>query len=442
MKNKLTEDKNIILITVDCLRADHLHCIGYPKNISPTMDSLAKNGVLFTNAIANAPYTPYSIPSFITSRVPPVERFKETISSVLKQNGYATAAFNPNPIVLTSTITSGDRINKGFDTFDLLLSSKNKYDLTIGVIRQWGMKYFRRKLNENGLFYKIIYSIYDKAIKKFPIFLCPKEHLIVPSAMEVNNYAIDWVAKQNGKFFLWIHYMDVHEPYAPPGYENQKEMMYLITKYRDFPNALTKLEIQKLMNLYDLTIEYTDRAINDLIEKLEKLNQFHNSVIIISADHGDAFGEHDNILGHGGKFVAQFYDEVIHVPLIIYGHKEKGIIVDKVVQLLDIAPTICELANVPIPVCFFGESLFSKSEKGAVINSRVYIGYRTKEYKLIISKSNSKRNELYDLINDPRERRNIYNNNKEVTKKLELEMASVLKKYKRKKELIGIETQF
>jgi len=432
-----TSEKNIIFITIDCLRADHLHCAGYKKNITPELDFLAKNGVLFTQAIANAPYTPYSVPSFLTSNMPPIKKnIRETLAELLKKRGYVTAAFNPNPIVF-STSFGGGMINKGFDTYEMLLSTKKKYILVIEEIRQNLMKRFRMAFNEKSRVHKIIFSLYDKAIKTLPIILSPKQHLHIPSAEDVNKHAINWIKNQKGKFFLWIHYMDVHEPYAPPNYENQKEMLYLITKYRDFPNMLTENEIQKLIDLYDLEIEYTDKAMSDLFKKLKELNCFDNSIIIISADHGDAFGEHGT-LGHGGKFRAQVYDEVIRVPLIVYGYKKKGVLIDRQVQLLDVAPTICEMIDIPMSASFFGESLFSSSEKGVIINSYPCIAYRTDKHKLIINKLGDKEDELYDLKADPMEKKNIYDEKKKLKNKMESEMIDLLEKYKKKKKLLDV----
>lgn len=432
-------DKNIILITIDCLRADHIHCMGYNKNITPTIDWLAKNGIMFSNAFANGPYTPYSVPSFLTSNIPPIPKRTDSIAQILRSNGYATAAFVPNPIIFSESI-GGFQVSRDFDLFDLMLSKTKKYRLTIEFLRMAIMKYFRLEVKEKGMVYKSIYSIYDKLIQTFPRFFCPKNHLHIPTAENVNNRAIDWIKDQNNKFFLWIHYMDVHEPYAPMNYENQNEMLYLITKYRDFPNMLSKQEIQKLINLYDLELEYTDKALDDFLKELKKLDLLDKSIIILSSDHGDAFGEHGT-LGHGGKFRAQLYDEFIHVPLIIHGLKEKGIVIDKQVQLLDLAPTICELLKIPIPPSFFGESLFSPSSRGLIAKSRWYLGFRTDDYKLIINKSEFDQPGLYDLKKDPEEKNNIYNKNKKLRDKLESEMIALLERYKKKKELLDIKVK-
>ena len=124
MKKNVNNNRNIILISIDCLRADHLHCMGYKKNITPTIDHLAKNGILFKYAFSNAPYTPYSIPSFIASKIPPLHgNIKQTIAMVLKNYGYRTASFNPNPIIF-SELFEGCNITNGFDIYDIMLNYK------------------------------------------------------------------------------------------------------------------------------------------------------------------------------------------------------------------------------------------------------------------------------------------------------------------------------
>jgi len=436
MKSKKKCEKNIILITIDSLRADHLHCMGYKKSITPTIDKLANDGLLFTNAISNAPYTPYSVPSFICSNIPPLRgKIKHTIAYTLKNNGYATAAFNPNTIIFSDTF-EGCNIYNGFDVFDFMLNCSKRFKLTLGFLRMELMKYFRIKFKEETIIFKSVYKLYDRLIWNFPTILSSNDYLYIPNAESINKKAISWIKDRKNKFFLWLHYMDVHEPYAPIDDYDKKELLYLITKHRDFPNKLTSDEIEKLINLYDLKIRYTDKSIDKLLNKLKQGTLLENTIIIINSDHGEAFGEH-GALGHGGQFRAQLYDEYIRVPLIIWGLKKKGII-ERQVQLLDIAPTICDIANIPIPHNFLGTSYFNKSNEGIIVISEFDIAYRTDNYKLIINKSNNnKENELYDLKNDPFERKNIYNNNK-LKEKIESDMISLLKIYKNKKRLIKI----
>lgn len=431
-------NKNIILLTIDCLRADHLHCMGYHKKITPTMDHLAKNGTLFTTAIANAPHTPFSVPSFLTSIPPPLnEHPKETLAGILQKNGYATAGFNPNPIIFSAMLGFDNALKKGFDTYDLMLSNKKRYSMEAGFFRQMVMRYFRSKIHETSWIHHHTYAMYDKTIRTLPTLFCPKQHLNIPLADELVTTATQWIKNQQKKFFLWIHFMDVHEPYAPPHYENQHEMLYLITKYRDFPNMLTKEEIQKLIELYDLEIQYTDQAIQMLIQELQTMGKYENTVIIISADHGDAFGEHGT-LGHGGKFRVQLYDEYVHVPFIIHGSEHKGQIHEQV-QLLDLAPTICDIAQISTPPYFFGQSMFHPNENGMIIKSRYLLAYRTNKYKLIIHKLNHEENELYDLTKDPQEKNNIYMHDKTATKQIEEKMIKLLEQYNQKKKLLNIQ---
>lgn len=439
MEKNMAEEKNIILLTIDCLRADHLHCMGYPKEITPTIDALAENGVLFTKAMANAPYTTYSIPSFLTSTMPPVKKNPdETLTVLLKKNGFSTAAFNPNPIILSRSM-GGYNVKKGFDRYDIMLTKKDRYDLSLEFLKSLSMSFFRIVFNKKSWFFKTFYRIHDKAMKSIPEIIYPKQYLRIPSAEELNKHAINWVKNQNQKFFLWIHYMDVHEPYAPLNYKNRKEMLYLISKYRDFPNMLTEQELQKLINLYDLEIKNTDNAINNLIKNLKKLKCFDNSIIIISADHGDAFKEH-GVLGHGLGYGEKIYDENLHVPIVIYGINKKGVKINKQVQLLDLAPTIFDLLNIPKPPTFLGENMFLSLKEAMIINSLHYIGYRTPNYKLIISKREKNKNELYNLKKDPQEKHNIYNSNNELALKVESDMINLLTKYKKKTKILSVKS--
>lgn len=429
--------KNIILITVDCLRADHLGCMGYKKNITPTIDALANNGILFTNAVANGYNTLYSVPSFLTSNLPPFkEKLGPSIAEVLKKHGYATATFNPNPVILMNLpndVKLGKlRLDKGFDTFNIMLTGKSRVALLKESFIRIPIKIFRRYLTEEKEAYHSIYRAYDKVLKKWPSVFSSKIIDYLPTAEDLNREAVRWI-KNNGqqRFFLWIHYMDVHEPYASPFYEDKKELLYLISKYRDFPDKLSDREIKKLHSFYEDEINYTDKYISCLIEDLKKLNCYENSIIILSADHGDAFKEHGT-LGHGTVFVDQLYDEVLRVPLIIHG-VGKGV-TKRQVELLDLAPTICEMLNIPIPFNFDGDSLFTPKEKGVISRSSLSISYRTSDYKLIINTSEDAENELYDLKNDPREKKNIYQDNIQVSNKLESEMITTLRKIKMKRE--------
>lgn len=436
--------KNIILITVDCLRADHLGCMGYKKNLTPMIDKLAKEGILFENAISNGYNTLYSVPSFLTSTLPPFKGIMGcSIAEIFKKNQYKTATFNPNPVILMNLpndVKLGKlRLDKGFDTFDVMLTGKNIAGIMKDSLFHIPIKSSRAIFkNKNGII-NSIYKIYNIALKKWPSIFSSKIINYLPNAEDLNKTALDWVREnKENNFFLWIHYMDVHEPYASPYYENKKELLYLITKYRDFPNKLTNKEIEKLHGFYEDEIKFTDKAIGAFVEQLKQMNCYENSIIILSADHGDSFNEH-GALGHGTYFVDQLYDEILHVPLIIHGLGKERI--DRQVELLDLAPTICEILDIQKPSDFEGISLFEKTNKGVISRSRFSISYRMLDYKLIVHFKDDMENELYDLKNDPEEKNNIYNYNKDISHRLESEMISTLKNKKSKHEKTRIKNK-
>ena len=429
----MTSKRNIILLTIDCLRGDHLSCLGYDKNITPNIDRLASDGILFTKTMSNGGNTFFSVPSFLTSTFPPsCNKSLSTVAEILRNNGYKTVAFNPNPMTFVKVDNKKSiRIDKGFDRYEIMLSNVSKIKLAIGFYRMRLAKILLRKiLYEKGMVFKLLYGVYDRSMKLFPWFFLPKEHLNIPTADKLNEEAIKWIKNQKNSFFLWIHYMDVHEPYAPPSTRN-KETLYLVTKYRDFPNKLTKNEIEKLHSLYEKQIEYTDRAIGSFLGSLKNIEGYEKNVTIITADHGDAFGEHGT-LGHGGEFPANVYDEIIHVPLVIHG-LEKNVVINRQVQLLDLAPTICEIAIISPPFSFEGRSLFDDNERKVISNSECAMSYRTEKYKIIINKSKAGRIEMYDLSKDPNEKNDIYDQNKENAVKLATEMLTTLEKSKTKR---------
>jgi len=387
--------------------------MGYKKNITPNIDKLAKEGIIFKKAIANASFTGYSLSSLFTSTLPPVYKDAETITQILRSFDYKTCAVNPNP--------QGIRwIKKGFETYEMMLPTFKQVKIWLDFLKHTAMWVISKGLSKYC----------DKFIEQMP-FLFALEEFNVPSAKEVNKKAIEWLINKKDGFFLWIHYVDVHDPYLPPNRKNQKDIIHLLIKYRYFPFQLTEEEIKKIIDLYDEEIEYVDKEIGRFINVLKELKIFDDSIIIITADHGEAFLEH-GFFGHGGRIIRGMdrtlaYDEVLHVPLIIYG-LEKGEIIDKrQVQLLDISPTICDLLGLFPSSTFEGLNLFDPEERGIVSNTLDTISYRTEKLKLIINKKSNKK-ELYNLENDPDEKINIYNEKDPVAQELENKLSEIFKR--------------
>ena len=421
---KMSNITNVILITIDAFRADHLSCLGYTRDTTPNMDYLANKGVLFAHAISNAPYTSASVTSFLTSTYPlmyggytKLSKERTTIAEVLKENGYSTAAFQSNPWIKQY------RLGKDFDIFEDPFKDKD-------ILNKAKKKIIDRG-DKNSKIYKFLRKAYH---------LCNfyKVHLYMPYARAeiINKKAISWLRLHSNNFFLWLHYMDVHYPYNPPkkflglvssNAFNKKEKAELNKKMFANPGDMTQKELERLIELYDSEISYTDWAIGMFLKELEKMDLLESTFIIITADHGVEFNEHGGMGLVGNNRPTKLYDELLHVPLIICGPgiKEKTIIKDQV-SLLNLAPTIIELLGVSKPDNFLGKMLIpliggegtgdpyiiSEGLQAKDPNSTLYIdpgrriiSCRTEKWKYIFNETTE--DELYNLQNDPCETKNI-----------------------------------
>ena len=391
-------EQNLILITIDCLRADHVGGLGEAGQTTPNIDELARKGALFSQTISNGVGTPESFPSIITSTYPLMSPHSSgahgsfwvklssnwiTIAEALKSRGFSTAAYNANP-----WLTLIFHYDRGFDVFDDSLES------------------YRRD------------NIFDKLRRKF----CSLRGNKFLRADVVNSKAISWLRSNLDGFFLWLHYMDVHSPYNPKKLTILKRIdaIRLERKMRQNPEKFSEDELKRLKSLYDKEIRYVDNEIKSLIEKLAKMGiSLKNTFYIVTADHGEQFMEHGE-LGHG-----RLYDEVIRVPLIISGPGIKGnTLIEDQVSLLDLAPTIVDLVNIPKVETFLGTSLVPMMDgrraepNNYVISETLTQNFscRTENWKYITDRKD--RHELYNLQIDPDEKTNLANRNEKKVKQL------------------------
>jgi len=434
----LNMKKNVILITVDCLRSDHLSCYGYNKDITPNLNYLANRGALFLQAISNGPYTGASFPVVFSSEYPcifPKEyeninqlnppRFLSQngvlLAEVLKKNNYSTGAFqDSNPY-----ISSYYGYNRGFDFFeDFLNLSKTKSSAHSKWIKQL------KSLLRRHEFFQTLIQLWG-FVKTYIFGAYP-----IQGAERITKEAISWVEKQARPFFLWIHYMDVHEPYVPPN-EYLKRFRWIGKRLKHFnydTKNMYKTELKLLISLYDGEIRYADQAIGLLLEKLQRLNILNDTFIVVTADHGEEFGEHGEFQHH-----PKLYDELLHVPLIIAGPGIQKIEVKKQVGLIDLAPTILDLLNIPKVDVFCGTSLVPllnglKDEKTTPVISEYFsegrrgISYRTNEWKYIVlfeyASKQIIQEELYNLQSNPVETINLVNSEREKVKELRSKVLS------------------
>lgn len=359
-------DLNLLIITIDTLRADHLGIYGYDKIKTPHIDNLGEKGVLFSRAYCHVPLTLPSHCSLFTGtlplfhgvrdngyRLPP---FNLTLAETFKKKGYQTAAF-----VGAFPLDSRFGLDKGFEVYDDLYGSKN-------VVRD--LSFIERR------------------------------------AEEVNKKVFTWLDdNRDKKFFIWIHYFDPHAPYEPP------------PLYKDEYNGRE----------YDGEIAYTDSVIGELLAKLNNLKLTEKTLIILTSDHGEGLGDH-NETTHG-IFV---YDSTLRVPLIFYNPKflPQGQIIADQVGLIDMMPTILDLMGLSQGPNVQGKSLRSQILKGKPFSKKYcYIesvaammdrnwaplqGVRTKEWKYI----DAPIPELYDLKKDPEEMNSVIEDNPKIAQRL------------------------
>ena len=366
---------NIFLITIDTLRADHVHCYGYNQIQTPALDDLAKTGIRFTRAFTPSPLTNSSHTSILTGLLPsvhgvtdfgiPLDDSRATMAELLRAKGYHTAAFIGAIILDSKTLAPG--LDRGFDFYDNFPSnvqSKTHWD----------------RLERRG----------EVVVK----------------------HAEAWLTTHPaGPRFVWVHLYDPHDPYEPPAPYSET--------YKDRP--------------YDGEIAYTDSALANFVAYLKAHAFYDNSLIVVVGDHGEGLGEHNE--DTHGIFL---YDSTTHVPLILKlpVGKNAGKVIDEQVGTLDILPTVLEYAGISKPEPLTGTSLLSIAE-GPQKSSRPAVGetdyplrfgwaplrsVRTSENKFI----EAPRPELYDLRSDAGEQNNLYDPHNELVANSRKLLASVL----------------
>lgn len=422
----MNEENNnkIILISIDALRADHVGCYGYQKPTTPIIDHLAENGILFENTFAQAAGTPRSFYSLFTSNyltIPlPSKQFvfffpegHVTLPEVLRHYGYTTGAFQ------TNTLIHG--YNRKFDASCSPLSrdaSDLKWKITQSLKRRGGRG---QKLGQ----------VFSQGLRMMNLDV-PYER-----ARDLNEKALNWL-NEGKKQFLWIHYMDPHKPFLPvkpsiSPLEMLKINGLLARKSLGGGAPLSQGNTEKLIQLYDDEIRYVDTCIGDFLLKLRVKGLLKESTIIITSDHGEEFYEHGALLHN-----RRAYEELVKVPLIIYGLKEKEKRIRELVSHINLAPTIIDLINGEIPGEFVGKSLLPLIEgkkrqvgEGVVLAPDLDIkAYRTKQWKLIRKKNMI---ELYKLQKDPKEQRNVAKKYPEKVKELNQRMEEELGKQEKRK---------
>ncbi len=390
--------KNVILLTIDTLRRDVFGCYGNGEGFTPFIDSIQNRCIRFENAQSCGPYTQASFPGILASThfleyglQKELDRKKVLVSEPLKRNGITTAAFHSNAYMCEYF-----GWNRGWDTF---------YD----------------SMDEP-----------DELITDH----CPyiKGNLIND---KVNTWLDSHIQEpEYNRFFLWAHYMDVHEPYVPDMKYLQRvdpsitisadEMFKLFTDVILPRDASDKDTVSLLRKLYQAHVLEVDEYARSFFEMLEKHGVLDDSIVIITSDHGDEFDDHGG-LSHDGKM----YGELTNVPLFIFDPSlDEGKVCNLEVSGADTPPTVLNLFGLENEPSYYGSSLLPLEEYGERGCFGECIGklqhkmkpddkpahyLRENNLKLIHRQDNNSF-ELYDLEADPGETNNIVGSSKNTEK--------------------------
>ncbi len=382
--------KNVILITVDTLRADHLGLYGAPLPVSPTIDRMGRQSVQFIRCITQIPKTGPSLTSMLTSTLPErnrvfyneqiIEEHLAMLPGQLKKAGYYTTGIQVNNVC---------RSECGFG---------REFDAYLQTCRPG-------KAQQPGT-----------------------------SANLTNRVVIPWIRKHAGeKFFLWVHYLDPHGPYAPPApfpefftgeahtdiapvpISKTNNGLGVIPKYQAVINSNKP---EDYIDRYNAEIRFWDHCYVDVLKTLEETGLSDNTLVILSADHGESLIEHNYFFEHG----AFLYEQCLVIPAIWRFPDRKQRLVPGQISLLDFAPTILKLVGAPplpeargvdITPCLLGYGPAPKKNRilrssSPILREYGSTGIISGDWKYIhYADQNLRTDELFNFASDPQETYNV-----------------------------------
>ena len=389
----LAVPKGIVLVTIDTLRADHLSSYGHTRVLTPSFERLAAGGQLFRNAIAQSTTTTPSHASLLTSlyaqdhnvysNFQALGSKARTLGEILKDNGYATFG----------------------------LVNMRHLNPEVGNLSQ-GISHFIRSAD-------------------------------VVRATDSIDYFFDWIDSIGERpFFAWLHLADVHTPYRPPApydrfyYDGderdpgQKSLARILpflpnhmSDHRFFKKWLEGItDLKWVFAQYQGAVTYVDDELGRFMVGLKERGLLKRTGLVVTSDHGENLGEHDMYFVHTG-----LYEQTIRVPLLTYfpGGGGQGTQINDVVELVDVLPTVLEYLDIEIPGGIRGRSLWplirgeQMPQKAAFVEhaGKNLVALRSRRYKYIKHLKTKRlqpnypfvagKEELYDLVVDPQESKNL-----------------------------------
>jgi arylsulfatase A-like enzyme len=344
-----TERPSILLYVVDALRADHLSLYGYGRPTSPRLEALARRAVVFDHAYSAAADTMGSLPALLLSTPASVaiDRLRRRL---------------PTDPTLPERLRAAGYATAAFQT-----------NFTLRPALGFARGFARYEL------------------------MRPKPERPVPKigADELHAAALPWlVAERDKPAFTWIQSLDTHNPYDPPA--------PFLGRFGGKPGLAHELDPDR----YDEAIAYADHALGELLDALERSGRLAHTAVVVTADHGESLGEGGRRL-HGSSF----HQELVHVPLLVALPWQRGPVrVGETVSLMDLAPTLLELAGVAVPEPWQGHSLLAATPRDV---PRSALGERSRQEAWFLVEGRWKlvdrdgRPRLFDVDADPAEQRDL-----------------------------------
>ncbi|MAG15593.1 hypothetical protein CMO88_00875 [Candidatus Woesearchaeota archaeon] len=410
---------NVLLITLDTVRADHLSLYGYDKNTSPVLAEFAKDAVVFENAVSAGSWSMPSHASMFTGNYPSnhnavkthqkLDSSQLTLAEILKERKYNTGA-----IITGAFLTGKFGFSQGFITYrdrlDFLTAPASSFSLL-------------------------------ELLKFLPVDSAYFDGLITDEQM--NQDFLSWLDKNQAPFFFFMQYFNVHEFRSTPEILKQftgetisfSEVQAAFATSRYEP--VDKEVVEYMEALYDAAIFFQDQQLQSLFQNLEQRGILDNTIVIITADHGDEFYEH-GLFSHGQTL----YEEVIHVPLIIRYPKElKPQRISTPVETMNVFSTVLDLLNAEqqdvdsisfLPLIQNGS--YNREYVLSELHGREYFGetnqksLRQGNWKLIevYTEKETLPPSLFNLDKDPEEQENLYDSNEEKRKEMQALLNDVI----------------
>lgn len=314
---------NVLLYVMDALRADHLSCYGYERKTTPNIDTLADEGVRYTDCYSTATWTKPASASLLTGLYPPAhgvrtredtfDRAVPRLPEVLSGAGLTTGGFST-----MGNVSASLGYGTGFDTYRDLYKEPE-------IVRR------RQTTDADGE------ELDHESVAE----------VAIPRASDINDRLGDWLDDMDDEFFAFCWSVEPHIPYDPPeGFRDYADESYdgpVDGQRETLPTVDTERDLAQLEALYDGEIRYNDQQLGLLLDGLRERGLYDDTLVLVAGDHGDAFHDHGQ-LTHGNLP----YDEVLHVPLVVKppaGTTTELDTVDEMCSLVDVAPTIAAAAG-------------------------------------------------------------------------------------------------